>query len=326
MWIAILIVIALVFGALFWFTAMPGQPPVIGRTGDLNSNDHALIRSLRTHVNVLAGEIGERNFQKPARLTRAAEYIEKQMRVTGVRVVREAYSLREQQFFNLVAEIPGETRGKEIVLVGAHYDSVIGSPGANDNASGVASLLALLDRLSERRLPRTVRLVAFVNEEPPFYRTSKMGSAFHADAARSRGEDIRVMLALETIGYFDDRDATQRYPFPLSWFYPDRGNFIAFVGNTRSRKWVQRGVRMFREQIGFPAEGIAAPAMFPGIDWSDHWSFWRAGYEGMMVTDTALFRYRQYHRADDKPGLVNYPRMARVVEGLVETIVDFAHR
>lgn len=324
MWTGIVVVIALIVGALLWFTAMPGQAPLNTVASNVDSEDGALIHELESHVQYLAGTIGERNFRHLEQLDLAAAYIEQRMQVTGATVKRETYTLNGEQFLNLVAELPGNRMNDEIVVVGAHYDSVIGSPGANDNASGVAALLALLDRLADRPLARTVRFIAFTNEEPPFFRSKQMGSAIHAESARARGQKIQVMLALETIGYFDDRHATQRYPFPLSWFYPDRGNFIAFVGDLRSRAWVRRAVRLFREQVLFPAEGIAAPAIFPGLDWSDHWSFWRAGYAGLMVTDTAPYRYREYHSAEDRPGNINYPRMAKVVEGLTELIADFA--
>ncbi len=152
-----------------------------------------------------------------------------------------------------------------------------------------------------------------------------MGSAVHAQAARTQQQAIHLMLALETIGFYTDLANTQRYPFPLSLLYPNRGNFIAFVGNLATRSQVRDSVRIFREQVLFPSEGIAAPAIFPGIDWSDHWSFWRAGYPALMVTDTALFRYRHYHLASDLPEAIHYARMARVVEGLTEVIQHFAN-
>ncbi|MEA3275961.1 MAG: M28 family peptidase, partial [Pseudomonadota bacterium] len=200
----------------------------------------------------------------------------------------------------------------------------IGSPGANDNGSGVAAVLELARLLAGRALARTVRFVAFVNEEPPFSYTPEMGSLVHARAARDRGDRIQAMLSLETIGHYSDRPGSQRYPYPLSLFYPDTADFIGFVGNLGSRQLVRSAVQSFRRHAFFPSEGAAVPAWVKGVGWSDHWSFWQAGYPAIMVTDTAFFRYAHYHSAGDTPEKIDYARTARVVEGLASVIADFA--
>jgi len=323
MWWFIILTFVVLVGGLFWMTSMPGQPPALSPSR-LDSHDKTLIATLQQYIRHLAGDIGERNFQTPDRLEAAAAYIQQAMRATGVPVRRESFTVNDQEFHNLIAEISGDRKRDEIIVIGAHYDSIVGSPGANDNGSGVAALLALLERLSGSRPSRTVRFVAFANEEPPFYKSEHMGSAVHAQNAQLEKQRIYLMMALETIGYYTDQPNSQRYPFPLSWFYPDRGNFVAVVGNLTTRSQVRHAVRSLREKTSFPAEGIAAPAIFPGIDWSDHWSFWRAGYPALMITDTALFRYPQYHTIADHPGIINYPRLARVVEGLAEVILSFA--
>jgi Zn-dependent M28 family amino/carboxypeptidase len=221
-----------------------------------------------------------------------------------------------ETWHNLEVSRLGRDRPAEIILLGAHYDSVRGSPGANDNASGVAALLALSARFARLQTRRTLRFVAFVNEEPPFFYTDRMGSQVYARAARGRGDDIRAMFSLETIGYYRDDIGSQRYPFPFGFFYPEQGNFIGFVSNLGSRALLKRAVAAFRGVSDFPLEHLAAPAIVPGVAWSDQLSFWRAGYPGVMVTDTALFRYPHYHRADDTPDKLDYARLARVVEGL----------
>mgnify|MGYP005847466729 CR=1 FL=1 len=143
-----------------------------------------------------------------------------------------------------------------------------------------------------------------------------MGSQVYARAARERGDDIRAMFSLETIGYYRDRPGSQRYPFPFGFFYPEQGNFVGFVANLGSRALLKRAVAAFRDASNFPLEHLAAPAIVPGVAWSDQLSFWRAGYAGVMVTDTALYRYPHYHSAEDTPDKLDYARLARVVEGL----------
>jgi Zn-dependent M28 family amino/carboxypeptidase len=221
---------------------------------------------------------------------------------------------------NLEVTLPGTERGSEIIVVGAHYDTVRGSPGADDNASGVATLIEIARTLRPLALRRTVRLVAFVNEEPPFFFTRRMGSWIYASAARRRGDDIRLMLSLEMLGCYSDAPASQSYPPLLRWFYPDRGNFVAFVSNLRSRRALDAAVRAFRSRSDFPAQRLASPGFVPGVAWSDQLSFWRAGYAGVMVTDTAFYRYAHYHAASDTPEKIAYPQMARVADGLAQAI------
>jgi hypothetical protein len=225
---------------------------------------------------------------------------------------------------NLEVEQRGHSRPDEILVVGAHYDSVLGCPGANDNGTGVASLIELSRMLTQRDLPRTLRFVFFVNEEPPFFTTGHMGSLRYARRCRERGERIAAMFSLETMGCFSDEEGSQQYPFPFRFFYPSRGNFIAFVGNLASRRLVRRAVGSFRRHASIPAEGAAVPGWMAGIGWSDHWAFWQQGYPAVMVTDTALFRYEHYHMPQDTPDRVRYGHLARVVAGLEKVIVDLA--
>ena len=254
----------------------------------------------------------------------AGKYIEDQLKRCGLAVVRQNYQSEGTTVANIEAERIGTDRPDEIIVVGAHYDSVIGSPGANDNGSGVAALLEIAAIISARTLPRTVRLVAFVNEEPPFFMTPEMGSRVYARRARLSGDRIIAMFSLETIGCYIESAGSQRYPFPLSVFYPDTGNFIGFVSNLASRHLLRRVLASFRTHTQFPSEGAAAPAWLTGIGWSDHWSFWQENYPAIMVTDTALFRYPQYHTRQDTPEKVNYAYLARVVNGIGRVVVDLA--
>lgn len=282
----------------------------------LDPREQSVRAALQRDIQALAGDIGERNLLRPHRLDQAAEFIAASFASAGFAVRRQPYQVQGVPCANLEVELRGRTHPEEIVVIGAHYDSVIGSPGANDNASGVAALLALARAFHGAPGARTLRLVAFVNEEPPFFQTRNMGSLVYARAARERDDNIVAMLSLETIGYYTDRKRSQRYPFPVGLFYPSRGNFIAFVGRTADRGLVRRCVELFRQHAEFPSEGGALPAGLPGIGWSDHWAFWQAGYPAVMVTDTAPFRYPHYHGDDDTPDKLQYEALARVVVGL----------
>jgi hypothetical protein len=295
---------------------------------------------LESHVVMLARTIGERNAWKPEGLERAAQYIETTLAEHGLAPKRLPYTVpraavggpfglvdplagrlpETSTYVNLEADIPGKAKATEIVVVGAHYDSLFGTVGANDNASGVAAVLEIARALKDSAPARTLRFVAFVNEEPPFFKSEAMGSRVYARAARVRGDDIVAMYSLETIGYYSGAPGSQRAPFPLGLFYPSAGNFIIFVGNFASHALVDRSVAAFRNASPFPAERFFGPAFIPGVDWSDQWSFWREGYPGVMVTDTAPYRYPHYHAETDTPDKIDYDSFARVVAGLVSVV------
>lgn len=279
---------------------------------------------LRGHVDALAGGIGERHVGRPQALHAAEAYIARRFAELGYEPVRQTYVAEGVPSSNLEVVVPGDQRASEIVLVGAHYDTVRGSPGADDNASGVGGLLEIARAMRGTRCARTVKLVAFVNEEPPFFYWGEMGSRVYARAARARGDDIRLMFSLEMLGCFDDAPGSQSYPPLLGAFYPKAGNFIGFVSNLRSRRALREAVAAFKAASDFPVESLAGPALLPGVSWSDQISFWREGYAAMMVTDTAFYRYPHYHGATDTPDRLDYARMARVVEGLAKMIRSLA--
>jgi Zn-dependent M28 family amino/carboxypeptidase len=267
-------------------------------------------------VRALAATIGERSAQRYPSVQRAAAYVEGALRQLGYDVRIQEFRAAGRTQRNLEATLPGASRPDEIVVVGAHYDSAEDAPGADDNGSGVAGVLELARLLRDRPLARTVRFVAFATEEPPYFPTADMGSRHYADAARAAGDSIVAMVAVESIGYYDASPGSQRYPFPLNLAYPDRGDFIAFVSNLKSRALLRRAIAAFRDSTAFPTQGAAAPWWVPGVWWSDHWSFWRQGYRAIMITDTAPYRNPFYHTPDDTPDKLDYPRMARVVDGI----------
>jgi hypothetical protein len=305
--------------SLLWLfgVRMPGKN--ISKAAPLSPDEIALREELRADVQKLAGEIGERNMWHYAQLNAAADFIENSFSRAGLHPRRDSYDLHGQACHNIEAEIPG-TR-PEILLIGAHYDSVFGSPGANDNGTGVAAMLALARRFAGRKAEHSLRFVAFVNEEPPYFLSDEMGSFIYAGRCKARGDRISAMISLETIGYFSDAPNSQTYPAPgLGIFYPKVGNFIGFVSDVHSRTLLGRAIALFRKHAKIPSEGAALPAFIPGVSWSDQRSFWRNGYSGIMVTDTAPFRYPHYHSSSDTPDKLDYDRFTLVVSGMEKVI------
>jgi Zn-dependent M28 family amino/carboxypeptidase len=280
---------------------------------------------VRNHLYHLAAEIGERNVFHPDALHRAEEYIKQNWDGQDYKVVTQEYTVENVRSANLEVTRIGKHKPNEIILIGAHYDSVIGSPGANDNGSGVAALLEISRQLSSIELQRTVRFVAFVNEEPPFFFTGRQGSRIYSKAARQRGDDIRLMVALETIGFYSDEPHSQSYPPLFRFFYPDKADFIAFVSNFRSRKAMLHLARAFRASTDFPLKHVATLSMIPGVAWSDHLSFWLQRYRALMVTDTAFYRYPYYHTHQDTADKLDYSKLAKLTNGLARAIVLLAN-
>jgi Zn-dependent M28 family amino/carboxypeptidase len=282
----------------------------------VSASPEEIAELLRAHVETLADVIGERNIFRPRALAAARTYIEATWRAQGYEVSAQEYDVRGVRCANLEVSRPGTTRAGEIILLGAHYDSVRNCPGANDNGSGVAALLEIARRFAGLKPALTVRFVAFVNEEPPFFLTRRQGSAVYAKAARARGDDIKLMVSLETLGYYSDAPGSQRYPPLFRYFYPNRGNFLGLVSDLRSRGIVRRVAKAFRDNCDFPLEHTAALRWIPGIAWSDHLPFWRQGYPALMATDTAFYRYRYYHTAHDTPDKLTYPAFGRATAAL----------
>jgi hypothetical protein len=320
--IALCLLLAALGVAWFVMIRMPGRS-FRGPLPPLTPEQVALRDELAADVQKLAGDIGERNVEHYAKLAEAADWIESAFAAAGYQPQRDSYPVGTKRCDNIIAEVRGT--GPEILVVGGHYDSVYGAPGANDNGSGVAATLALARRFAKKPCARTLRFVAFVNEEPGHFQTELMGSWVYAKRCRERNEPIVGMISLETVGYFSQEPGSQKYPLPiLDMIYPKSGNFIAFVSNIGSRRLLRDALRPFRKHAQFPSEGAALPEKIPGIGWSDHWSFWQHGYPAIMVTDTAPFRYPHYHRSTDTPAQLDYDSMARVVSGMEKVIAELA--
>jgi len=312
------------FSCLKQMTTMPGAS-FSGAAPALTADEAALAKSLEADVSHFAVDLGERNLgHTPAKLEAAASWVEGELLDAGYAVTQEPYEVKGQKVRNLIADLPGSSVPRELVIIGAHYDSAEGTPGADDNASGVAVTLALARALHASPQARTVRFIFFTNEEPPFFRTPAMGSDVSAKNARARGDDVRAMLSLETMGYFTDAPDTQHDPWPFSAFYPSSGHFIAFVADTESSDLAHQVAGTFRAHATVASEGSTAPRFIEGVDWSDHGPYWRAGYKALMVTDTAPFRNPHYHEATDLPPTMDFARLARVTVGLEAVVRDLA--
>jgi peptidase M28-like protein len=316
--------ILLGLGAWLYVVRMPGETGR-GSLAPLTPAQVDLRQRLERHVRELAGRIGERNSLHPDALEEAATYVERELATLGYTVTSQRWtSAGGQAFRNLDVALPGRGKPTEVVVVGAHYDSNPGTPGADDNASGVAAVLELARLLRTDSLSRTIRFVAFANEELPFFGTADQGARRYVSALKQRGDDVRSMLSIETIGYYATGPKTQMYPKPLNLFYPDTGNFIGFVGDLSSRPLVHEAIAAFRRHTPFPSHGAAAPPSVPGIGWSDHEAFWAAGFPAVMITDTAPFRNPYYHTRGDTPDRIDYERMTRVVDGLAAVVRQLA--
>jgi hypothetical protein len=302
---------------------MPGSS-FRGKLPPLTEAQRDLSAELERHVRQLADEIGPRHLHWHDSLTQAGEYIEAHFRQVGFEPGRQTFQVKGIDCFNVEVEIPGVRQPQRIVIIGAHYDTVAKSPGANDNASGVAALLALARQMRDSQPAYTLRFVAFTNEEHPFHLTGEMGSQVYARRSRERGEDIVAMISFDGLGMYRDDHHSQRYPRPFSYLYPSTGDFIGFVGDIRSMAIVRRAVGTFRSHVEFPSQGAALPRAVADINRSDHSAFWREGYRGFLISDTLPFRDSHYHEPTDTSDRLDYDRMARAVEGIRHVIADLA--
>jgi Zn-dependent M28 family amino/carboxypeptidase len=309
------------FGAYHYMLGVPGTPHQ-GALPALTPDERDLAARLRGHVEAIAK--AERNLDHYEELEQAAKYIEGVLEGYGYPVTRQVFTSRGKSVRNIDVVLEAPKKDIDVIVVGAHYDSAQGTPGANDNASGTAAVLELARLLRDLKdnAGKRIRLVLFVNEERPYYGTPEMGSLNYARLLHERGERVTAMYSLETIGYFSDQPGSQRYPAPFGAVFADKGDFISFVGMLNSRPLVQETMRSFRSHTPFPTIGGVSPGFIPGIAWSDHWSFAQYGFQAVMVTDTAPFRYPHYHRPTDTPDKIDYEKLARVVKGMERVIRD----
>ena len=305
---------------------MPGER-MTAPLPEMTDEQSVLQDRLEADIEMFAITIGERNISNGYQeLLAAARFIETDLKASGYQVERQEVveSRTGSPSDNLIVEIPGTDLADEIIVVCAHYDSAEETPGANDNATGVAALLAIARDMKGKQFRRTIRLVAVTNEEPPYFRTEDMGSLVYAKACSERGDNIIAAISLETMGSFYDEPDSQHYPSPLNTMYPSEGNFIGVVGNVASRDLVHGLVGSMRKTAVIPVEGGALADSFGAIGLSDHWAFWKFGYPAVMITDTAPFRYPYYHTPEDTPDKVDFDRFARSVVAVRVALAELA--
>lgn len=278
-------------------------------TDEIRANIESTVR----HLSV---DIGERSYRDIEKLNATAGYIEDKFASFGLDVKKQPFTYKGNTYYNVITSVSGTGDEEEAIVVGAHYDTVAGTPGADDNASGVAGLieLARLGSLSPAR--RTVHYAAFSLEEPPVFRSKSMGSYVYANSLSDGGVKVAGMVSLEMIGFYSGLRGSQFYPVPLMrWIYPETGNFISFVGNISSKRFTSRFAKAFREASSFPIETVSMISLVPGVDFSDHRNFWKFGYPAFMATDTAFYRNPHYHSRTDTADTLDYERTAEFVYG-----------
>ncbi|NQZ01346.1 MAG: M28 family peptidase [Bdellovibrionales bacterium] len=272
---------------------------------------------LREHLNFLVRQSKNRNYQNLESLNKAASYIEDSFGNHCDRVERQTYQAEGSEYSNIVCHFDGIT--DELIVMGAHYDVAGNQDGADDNGSGVATILELarVIKVEGKKPQHNLQIVAYTLEEPPFFRSNLMGSYIHAESLKAKKASLRYMLSVEMVGYYSDEEGSQDYPLPLlSLFYPSTGNFLALIGGLKEFSQIRELKTALIPNLVIPLYSINSPAFVPGIDFSDHLNYWALGYKAYMLTDTAFLRNKNYHETSDTIETLNFRKMCDVVMGL----------
>lgn len=316
------LVVAFVVVSYWYMVRCEGDWEGVPIEADMEQELTTFENDIRADVSYLSETLGPRNPAHHEALVQTADWIEERWRSQGYEVKRQSFPVEGKECANLEIEILGIRKPEEIIIVGAQYDTWPDSPGANNNGGGVAVLLKLSEMLMGRLPDRTVRLVAFTTQEPPYDNTESMGSLRYARRCRERGEDVRMMLCMDAIGVYKQEAGSQRLPFPFSLFYPDRGNFLAFIADLGSRDCLVEVTRGFKKGSSLPIAAGCAPRWVKGVTWSDHLSFWRCGYKAVQITDTGAFRSLSHTTSDDTMEKMDFGALARVTVGMYGAILE----
>lgn len=302
---------------LYFFKSNPPSPSL------------ATSQNLITHVKKISQEFFPRSSFHLHQLNQTADYIRDQWQKLGFQVKEQVFHLPATNgtpYKNLMIQITPEVKSgtDPRLIIGAHYDAHEESPGADDNASGIAGLLELSRLLAQTGPIIPIDLVAFTNEESPFFGTPGMGAYQHAQELRESGQKILGMISLEMIGYFTEKKNSQKFPLGImKYFYPDQGNFIAFVSSYQGRNLVRKIKRQFAKNSDFPLESFLGPSHIQGLLASDHYAFLQWGFPAMMISDTAYYRNENYHTPNDKPETLNYKATAKLIDGIHQMLVHW---
>jgi len=304
--IFVLIISAIFFSDLGWNITTNAS---IAETSDKS----LIIDNLKKHVIELSSKIGIRNMKSYEKLNMAEKYILSEFEKEGYKLTLQNYDVDNKTVYNIIVKKDGTDRSLEPLIIGAHYDTDE-NPGADDNASGIAGLLELSRMFNDKTISRDLIFVAFVNEEEPYFQKETMGSKEFADSLKNENQKIKGAIILEMIGIYSNKANSQKYPRPLGILYPNKGNFLMSIGNSKSKKLMQEFEKPFEKSCGIPYRDISFDV--EGTDWSDHWSFWVNGYKAIMLTDTAYLRNFNYHTNNDTYEKLNYKYMAETVKGI----------
>jgi len=313
--------IILLFGGLFFFIFILFyivSQPLFPSFGEKKLGDQESAKRLKEHVEYLSKNLIPRNFVYPENLNKVANYIEGIFKENQARVEVQTYEL---DYKNIIASYgpPSEKR----IVIGAHYDAYREFPGADDNASGVAVLLELSRAFKNKAPPIQVDLVAYTLEEPPFFRTDMMGSFIHAQSLKEKNVQLKLMISLETLGYFSDEKDSQEYPASfLKWVYGSRGDFICIVGEMSDWFLVRDIKKTFHSHYSLPVQSMNVSSIVPGIDFSDHLNYWKFAYPAVMISDTAFYRNKNYHSAEDTAEKLDYLKMSQVLGGVWQYVME----
>jgi len=321
--LAVLVVTAAAFTWELWRPqpgeSFTGPPPAV------TVIEKSLAEQLHDDVTALSVRFGERTMQRVDALNASADWIAEELEAAGLSVRRQQLDVSGKAVENVSATLTGTEWPDELVVVGAHYDTAAGTPGANANGSGVAATLALAKALSTADHARSVAFVFFACSADPFMQTETMGSLIWARAAEAAGQEVVAMLSLDSLGYYTDEPTTQHFPREIASFYPKVGNFVSVVGNFPSAGLANRVVGLFRDVATVPSEmGVGMPS-WDGVGWSDHWSFWQCGWPAVIVSDTGPYRDPAYQRWNDKADRLDYETMARIVVALESVVTHLAN-
>ena len=318
----LLVSLVLIIIFILWYMLMQ---PVMGSINKVTNIETFSPLELENTVKTLVEDFFPRNGANPQNMKRCAEYIKAEFSKNNQRASYQRYVIDQKTYYNIIVSFGPEDG--ERIIVGAHYDSAGELPGADDNASGVAGLIALakkLAKLKSNQLTTRIDLVAYALEEPPYFKTDQMGSAWHAFKMHEEKVAVKLMISLEMLGFYSDRDDSQQYPIPvLDLLYPTKGNYIAIIGLFNQGGITRKAKTLMQAATSMDVYSINAPRIIPGIDFSDHLNYWNEGYPAIMITDTAFFRNHAYHTEDDVPDRLNYEKMADVLSGVLNMVTQF---
>jgi Zn-dependent M28 family amino/carboxypeptidase len=321
--ITVVVLLALSAAGVMHMTQMTDAPHA-GELPPLTVTEKGMSDRLNAHLDWITIKIGQRNMTRYDAVERTVDYIIAETSALGFKPQRQEFDVQGRTMTNIVVEIAGSASHREIVVVGAHYDSYMRSPCANASASGTAALIELLRSFQGHSFPRTVRVVFFATGERPWGRTEDMGSRHYAEQCRTNNEEIVMAICLEALGHYSDADGTQSFPFPLNLAYPGTANFVAVFGPLASRGLVEKVVASWVSGSTFPLVAGSLPGWFPGVLNSNHESFAREGYPAVVITDTGKYRYSDIRTNFDTMARIDFERMARVVSGIGRVIVSLS--